>query len=277
VSRKPLMLCVAILASTALAQTETKATSMPTTPTIPADTEIKTTASGLKYSVLRPGEPDGKSPGKYDKVKVHYSGWLTDGKLFDSSVTKGSPLEVGLNNLIPGWIEGIQLMTPGARFKLTIPGELGYGKKGFRNVIPPDATLIFEVELISFTPGPKVPDFPTIDESKLTKTASGLKYVMLVEGTGEAAEKNKRVSAHYAGWLTDGKLFDSSYLRGQPYQWTLGGGVIEGWTEGVQLMKEGGKAIFVIPAELGYGKRGSPPAIPPDATLVFQIELVKVN
>jgi FKBP-type peptidyl-prolyl cis-trans isomerase len=276
VSRKTLMLCVAILAPTALAQTETKATSMPATPTIPADTEIKTTASGLKYSVLRPGEPDGKSPGKYDKVKVHYSGWLADGKLFDSSVTRGSPLEVGLNNLIPGWIEGIQLMTPGARFKLTIPGDLGYGKKGFRNVIPPDATLIFEVELIGFTPGPKIPDMPTIDEAKLTKTPSGIKYQMMTEGTGAAAEKGKSISAHYTGWFTDGKMFDSSHLRGQPFSVTVGAGqVIKGWDEGLQLMKEGGKALFVIPPDLAYGKGRQ--GIPPDSTLVFVIEVVKVN
>jgi peptidylprolyl isomerase len=279
VPKIPTFLCVAVLAATILAQ-ETKPSSMPAKPTIPADVgETKTTASGLKYNVLKAGAPDGKSPGKTDKVKVHYSGWLTDGTLFDSSVVRGEPIEFPLNRVIQGWTEGVQLMTPGSRYKFTIPAELGYGARGQPPVIPGNATLIFEVELISFTPGPKpieVPSFPTIDETKLTKTASGLKYQMLVEGTGEQAKVGKRVSAHYAGWLTDGKPFDNSYSRGQPLEWTLGSMVIQGWTEGVGLMKEGGKAIFVIPPELAYGKGGRGP-IPPDATLVFQIELLKVN
>jgi FKBP-type peptidyl-prolyl cis-trans isomerase len=280
VLKTPSLLCVAVVASITLAQ-ESKPASMPKL-TIPADTEVKTTASGLKYSVLKAGAPDGKTPDKSDIVKVHYSGWLTDGKLFDSSVERGQPLEVALNRLIPGWIEGIQLMTPGSKFKLTIPGDLAYGKRGYPPTIPPDATLIFEVELISFKAGPPVPkpmavpDFPKIDESKLTKTASGLKYMTLTEGTGATPQVGKRISAHYAGWLTDGTPFDSSYSRGQPFAWVLGGGVIQGWTEGVQLMKEGGKALFVIPAELGYGPGGRG-KIPPNATLVFQIELVKVD
>jgi peptidylprolyl isomerase len=273
------MLCVAILASTVLAQTETKPTSMPASPKIPADTEVKTTASGLKYSVLKAGAPDGKSPAKTDIVKVHYTGWLTDGQSFDSSVERGQPLEVPLNRLIPGWIEGIQLMTPGSRYKFTIPGELGYGKRGYPPKIPSDATLIFEVELISFTsppPPPKAPDFPKIDETKLTKTESGLKYQILVEGTGDPAAKNKRISAHYAGWFTDGKMFDNSYTRGQPFQVVVGAGqVIKGWDEGLQLLKEGGKAIFVIPPDLAYGQ--GRPGIPPNSTLIFQIEVMKVH
>jgi FKBP-type peptidyl-prolyl cis-trans isomerase len=277
---KLLLLSVAFLATSILAQTETKPSSMPSKPTIPADVgEVKTTASGLKYTVLKAGAPDGKTPAKTDIVKVHYSGWLTDGKLFDSSVERGQPLEIGLNRLIPGWIEGIQLMTPGSRYKFTIPGELGYGKRGMPPTIPGDATLIFEVELLSFKEGPKpleVPSFPKIDESKLTKTASGLKYMMITEGTGDSPTVGKRVSAHYSGWLTDGKPFDNSYTRGQPFMWVLGGGVIQGWTEGVQLMKKGGKAIFVIPADLAYGKPGRG-QIPPDATLIFQIELMDIN
>jgi peptidylprolyl isomerase len=262
-----------------IAQTETMPQSRPGKPTIPADTEIKTTASGLKYSVLKAGAPDGKLPKSTDKVKVHYTGWLTDGTLFDSSVTRGQPVEFGLTQVIPGWTEGLQLMTPGSKFKLTIPPELGYGARGMPGAIPPNSTLIFEVELLSITEGPKpmpVPDFPKIDETKLTTTASGLKYMVLQEGEGKTPTAAQRVTAHYAGWLTDGKRFDSSYPRGEPLKIPVGG-VIKGWTEGLQLMKEGSKYLFVIPSNLAYGPAGRPPVIPGDATLIFQIELLKVE
>jgi peptidylprolyl isomerase len=253
--------------------------SRPGKPTIPADTEIKATASGLKYSVLKAGAPDGKSPKANDKVKVHYSGWLTDGTLFDSSVVRGQPIEFQLTQVIPGWTEGVQLMTPGARFKFTIPPELAYGARGQRG-IPPNSTLVFEVELLSFTEGPKplpVPEFTPIDESKLTATASGLKYKVIKEGEGAPPVPGKRVSVHYAGWLTDGKSFDSSYPRGEPLKFGVGGGVIPGWTEAVQLMKPGSIYLVVIPPGLAYGAAGRPPVIPENATLVFQMELVKIE
>lgn len=110
------------------------------------------------------------------------------------------------------------------------------------------------------------------------QTDSGLTYVEIVEGTGKAAEKGKKVSVHYRGTLTDGTVFDSSYERGQPITFTLGvGQVIAGWDEGISLMKEGGKAILTIPAYLGYGDRGAGDVIPPNATLVFDVELLKVS
>ena len=144
-----LLLALGILATTALAQKETMPSSRSGQPTIPADVgETKTTASGLKYNVLKEGTPGGKHPAKHDKVKVHYSGWLTNGKLFDSSVTRGEPIEFGLNQVIAGWTEGVQLMTPGSRYKFTIPPQLGYGEQGAGGDIPPNATLIFEVELL---------------------------------------------------------------------------------------------------------------------------------
>ena len=119
----------------------------PTTPTIPADTEIKTTPSGLKYSILRKGVPGGGSPLINDRVKVHYTGWFTDGKVLDSSVQRGVPAEFPVSGVIKGWTEGLQLMTPGMKCKFTIPPELAYGPQG-RPGIPPNATLIFEVELL---------------------------------------------------------------------------------------------------------------------------------
>ncbi|WP_196894648.1 peptidylprolyl isomerase [Aureivirga marina] len=110
------------------------------------------------------------------------------------------------------------------------------------------------------------------------KTASGLRYQMIQEGKGPKAEAGKMVSVHYKGQLADGTVFDSSYKRKQPIDFTLGiGQVIAGWDEGIQLLKVGDKARFVIPSDLGYGSRGAGGVIPPNAVLIFDVELMKVK
>jgi len=109
-------------------------------------------------------------------------------------------------------------------------------------------------------------------------TSSGLKYVDQAVGTGEAAVAGKNVSVHYTGWLENGKKFDSSVDRGQPFSFPLGAGrVIKGWDEGVQGMKVGGKRKLTIPSDLGYGSRGAGGVIPPNATLLFDVELLGVK
>ena len=109
-------------------------------------------------------------------------------------------------------------------------------------------------------------------------TPSGLKYVDQVVGTGEVAVAGKTANVHYTGWLENGKKFDSSVDRGQPFSFPLGAGrVIKGWDEGVQGMKVGGKRKLTIPSDLGYGSRGAGGVIPPNATLVFDVELLGVH
>jgi peptidylprolyl isomerase len=367
-------------------------------PEIPADTEITTTKSGLKYSVLVPGNP-GKHPKMGEAVRVHYTGWLTDGKMFDSSRTRGTPAEFVVGQVIPGWNEALQLMTAGARWKLTIPADLAYGERGSPPAIPANATLIFDVELLQVrslpdfhapdpaaqkktesglkyevvaegkgdppaatdafelkfafwntggklldcseksgqtikvraedlalpfmkeavkilrpggrlrlevppelcfgakSPGPDLPAnsttvwelellrvihplplpaFALPDEEKAKTTASGLKYEVIEEGSGTPPKLGDKVKVHYAGWLTDGTLFDSSFARGEETEFPLGR-VIKGWNEGLQLMKPGAVYRFTIPPSLAYGAQQAGPKIPPNSTLVFYIMLVKVG
>ncbi len=110
------------------------------------------------------------------------------------------------------------------------------------------------------------------------KTASGLQYIDLVVGKGAQPQFAQTVTVHYTGWLTDGKKFDSSLDRGQPFQFQIGVGmVIKGWDEGVMTMKIGGKRKLTIPPQIGYGARGAGGIIPPNATLVFEVELLGVK
>jgi FKBP-type peptidyl-prolyl cis-trans isomerase FkpA len=135
--------------------------------------------------------------------------------------------------------------------------------------------------LATAAPAPATADDSKKEESMEAKeitTASGLKYVELAIGEGAEAKPGDRVQVHYTGWLLDGTKFDSSVDRGQPFAFPLGAGrVIRGWDEGVAGMKVGGKRKLVIPPDLGYGARGAGGVIPPDATLVFEVELLKVN
>jgi FKBP-type peptidyl-prolyl cis-trans isomerase len=110
------------------------------------------------------------------------------------------------------------------------------------------------------------------------KTSSGLRYEVLKAGTGAEAATGRKVAVHYTGWLTDGTKFDSSVDRGTPFDFTLGAGqVIKGWDEGVAGMRVGEKRKLTIPPDLGYGARGAGGVIPPNATLVFEVELLDVR
>lgn len=235
------------------------------------------TDSGLEIVTLEEGS--GESPNAGDIVQVHYTGTLKNGVKFDSSRDRGEPISfpLGRGAVIAGWDEGIATLNKGGKAKLIIPPELGYGKAGAGGVIPPNAILHFEVELVDFQPGPPgSPDSPQgVQASAYTEAGNGLKHFDFEDGAGGSPQSGQTVSVHYTGWLTDGTKFDSSLDRGQPFTFPLGQGrVIKGWDEGVASMKIGGKRQLVIPPELGYGAQGASGVIPGGATLIFEVELL---
>lgn len=274
-----LSLMAALCASVSPMLAEEKTSTFMMTTDTPADVksapaDAEKTTSGLASKVLKPGTGTQK-PAAADTVTVHYAGWTTDGKLFDSSLNRGQPTSFPLNQVIKGWTEGLQLMTQGEIRRFWIPADLAYGENpgGGR----PGGLLVFDVELLDIKAAPKPPEVPAdVKEAPADaeKTESGLASKVIEKGTGTthpAASDN--VTVHYTGWTTDGQMFDSSVMRGQPATFPLNR-VIRGWSEGVQLMVEGEKRRFWIPAELAYGK--NPPPGAPAGTLVFDVELIKI-
>jgi FKBP-type peptidyl-prolyl cis-trans isomerase FkpA len=134
------------------------------------------------------------------------------------------------------------------------------------------------IALIPPTPSPTPRPMPTPNPTLETvTTTSGLKYQDITTGSGAEAKTGDTVVVNYTGWLLDGTMFDTSFKQGEPFEFTLGtGGVIKGWDEGIPGMKVGGKRILTIPPELAYGASGSG-SIPPNATLVFEVELIEVK
>jgi peptidylprolyl isomerase len=237
--------------------------------------KMTTTKSGLQYVITQKGS--GENPQKGDNVTVHYTGKLTNGEKFDSSLERNEPFTftLGLGEVIQGWDEGIALLNKGAKATLRIPPELAYGSQAMGPILA-NSTLIFEVELLDFQKAPKIEQYD-IKGKKINKTDSGLQYIIVHKGKGVKATAGKQVSVHYTGFLEDGTMFDSSVARNSPFIFALGAGrVIKGWDEGVQLMSTGDKFRFIIPANLGYGSRAMGP-IPANSTLVFDVELLDIK
>jgi FKBP-type peptidyl-prolyl cis-trans isomerase len=194
-----------------------------------------------------------------DYITVDYTGKLTNGVQFDTSKGTGREpfkLVLGAGQVIKGWDQGIQGMKVGGKRLLTIPAELGYGARGAGTDIPPNATLKFEVEL---------------------KAVERVKKVVLRPGKGAGAGPGDTVNLHYKGTLTNGKQFDSSYGR-QPFPVTIGQSqVIPGFTMGLLGIKKGEKRRVTIPPSLGYGAQGAGGVVPPNATLVFELEALEIT
>ena len=232
-----------------------------------APSDAKTLSKGLKVKQLVAGEGD--LPTGDDMVEFHMSAWDTTTQEFEFATSmRSKPMSGRLSDLMTVWGETLATMKPGEKTMVWADADKIVDGRGN----PADAPKTFQLELLKVTPAPKAPKSVAKPPASAKKTESGLRYQVMTPGTGEAhPTASDRVSVHYSGWTTDGKLFDSSVQRGEPSTFGLGQ-VIPGWTEGLQLMVPGEKTIFWIPSELAYdGKPGRP-----EGMLVFEVELLEI-
>ncbi|MEM6535199.1 MAG: FKBP-type peptidyl-prolyl cis-trans isomerase [Pseudomonadota bacterium] len=266
---------------------------------IPWDSDaegVETTPSGLQYRVLKRSTEDGESPTAQDTVVAMYEGRLNDGTLFDGTYepgpdgmyTGGRTATFPLGRVIPGWTEGLQLMSEGDEFVFYVPSALGYGDNPRPGgPIKPGDDLIFRVGLREVKRGPQP---RPIDEAAwatytpwdseadgIVKTESGLEYIVLESGdeAGVSPIESDQVVVFYEGRFSDtGEVFDSAFKRGEPELFPANG-VIPGWVEALSLMKPGDRWLVHIPSDLAYGATGYG-AIPPNADLDFEVELMDI-
>ncbi len=201
-----------------------------------------------------------------DIARVRYTVWKSDGTLVQH-VEAPQTVMIGVPKMIPGWGIAAQQMVVGERRRVWIPAALSGGK------LEGDAVMMIDTELVEIIEPPTTPADVAAAPADATTTPSGLAYKVLRAGTGtEHPTRRGQVTVHYSGWTTDGRMFDSSVLRGAPATFGLDQ-VIKGWTEGVQLMVVGEKTRFWIPARLAYANDRTKP----QGMLVFDIELVAIR
>lgn len=250
------------------------ATSEPVLPAAPPDVaappaDAQKTASGLSYKILKPST-SGDRPRPTDLVTLEYTGWTAEGRAFDSTSARGRPSTLSLDRVMKGMSEGVLMMAVGEKRRLWIPEKIAFAGQPGR----PKGMVVFDVELLGYEPSPtEAPADVSAPPADAKRTPSGLAYRVIRPGTGtDRPNDRSRVTVHYTGWTTDGKMFDSSVSRGRPATFGLDQ-VIKGWTEGVQLMVTGEKTRFWIPERLAYaGQAGAPRGM-----LVFDIELIEIG
>ncbi len=243
---------------------------MPETPSDvkAAPGDAQKTASGLASKVLTPGSGTGH-PSAADTVTVHYSGWTTDGKLFDSSVKRGEPASFPLNGVIKGWTEGVQLMVEGEKRRFWIPAELAYGENpgGGR----PGGMLVFDIELLSIKKAPKPPQLSAPADAE--KTPSGVSLQTVTKGRGDKSPKSEdTVKVHISLWSPEGELLQSTAQEGGPADIPLDKLRIGGLPDAIKTMVAGEKKVAWIPAKVAFGQNLPPGA--PAGGLVVEVELI---
>jgi len=255
--------------------------------------EVVTLESGLQY--LDDSLGTGREVKANELVSIHFKGWMvpkdTASELFSDwsadeskkmlslgdSKMRNQPIKFILNtgSFIKGTDEGILGMKVGGVRTMIIPSKLAYGEAGI-GFIPPNTDLKVIVELLEVKDR-VVAKMWEVDSTLFKTTASGIKYAIINKGDGPAVESGKVITVHYSGYLLNGTIFDSSVERDEPIQFVIGQGqVIPGWDEGLQLLKKGDKARFVIPPQLGYGEMELE-KIPANSTLIFDTEIIDVN
>lgn len=228
----------------------------------PADATV--TASGLAYKILSPGPAgDDQHPRANSRVTVHYTGWQTDGTMFDSSILQGQPVTFALNGVIAGWTEGVQLLRRGDKARLWIPERLAYQGRD------PKGMLVFDIELLDFLTLPPTPLDVSGPGRAAVATGTGLFTRVLQAGTGAVKPTaNAEVTLHFSAWTTAGQLLDTTAVRKGPAKLPMSE-VIPGWREALTLMVAGERRRVWVPAHLGGDGT--------DEMLVFDLELVAIH
>lgn len=261
---------------------------------IPWDSQlslVNKTGSGLEYIVLESGDESGKSPNNGEIVTLHYEARFADtGEAFDSSFRRLEPVRFPIDAVaIQGWKEALGKMKPGDRWLVYIPTNLAYGEIGTPGgPIPPNTDLMFEIAMLEVNPRPLDSQDSLVPETYLPwdserigviSTNSGLEYFIIESGdeSGPSPVSDEIVVVHYEGRFADtGATFDSSFERNIPAKFPADG-LIQGWVEVLKLMKPGDYWVVYIPSDLAYGEEGKGEGvIPPDADLVFEIQLIDV-
>jgi len=235
-------------------------------PPPPADLKTPPSTDALPMKVLAPGTGT-QHPTDDDFVHVRYAVWkASNGSVIDYTRTT-MPAFVQMSKLLPGMRQMFEAMTPGERRRAWISSDLGAGK------IAAGETFVVDGELVDIVPPPTTPADVAAPPADAITTKSGLAYKILQPGSGTVHPKrNSTVQVNYTGWTTDGRMFDTSIVRGEPAEFPLNA-VIAGWTEGLEMMTEGEKVRFWIPGNLAY--RNEPGK--PHGMLVFDVELVRIK
>ncbi len=253
--------------------------------------DVVTLKSGLQYADDTVGTGPQAKDGEL--VGVDFSAWVVkDSKdlfkdwsndkskqksLIGTNKFRKAPVKFILapNSFIKGSEEGIAGMKVGGTRTIIIPSKLAYGKRGI-GPIPPNSDLKVQIKLVSAKEPVNAKEW-SIDSTKIKTTKDGLKYEIIKEGTGPKAKPGDIVTVNYSGFLLNGKKFDSSVDRDEPFKFKLGThSVIKGWEEGIQLLNKGAKACLIIPPSLGYGNNQMG-IITPNSTLVFDVELLDIQ
>ncbi|MCO5248999.1 MAG: FKBP-type peptidyl-prolyl cis-trans isomerase [Chitinophagales bacterium] len=263
---------------------------------------------GIYYVVNQLGKNGEVNAGDY--VSVHYTGKLLNGQIFDSSIERGEPIsfQIGIGRVIQGWEKGIPLFKSGGKGTLYIPSSLAYGERGVGGVIPPNAPLIFDVEVVDVMDQKGYEEKQNAARLKMQAEAqarfekqveadkaviakyvkdnhlqveylpSGLAYYKTKTTDGQQIQSGDNVEVHYTGRLLDGTKFDSSKDRNQPFVVQIGANrVIQGWEQGIPVFKVGEEGTLIIPSYLAYGERGAGGVIAPNSVLLFDIEVLSIQ
>jgi FKBP-type peptidyl-prolyl cis-trans isomerase len=258
------------------------------------------TASGVRYIPIVNGDVNSGSPGADATIVVNYEAFLADtGQRIDSSYTRGESSVFEVGELVDGWAEAVQLMNPGDEWLIYVPAAQAFGAEPLGDLIPANSDLVYRVDLDGFLsatdlaevaevlPPAEGPDmaawqasFPwNPDREDGTVLPSGVTIVVLEQAgeDGRAPIPGDRVVVHYEGRLAEtSTFFDSSWSRGEPAEF-IAGELIPGFNQALALMNVGDRVLVHIPADQAYGAEGAGDDIPPNADLMFQIELLDIR